>query len=162
MAAKTNAVRILEKLGIKHELHAYEVGEDHQGAEHAAQKLGISPEQLFKTLVTRGDRTGVLIACVPSNADLNMKALAALSGDKRVEMVPLQDVLPLTGYKRGGVSPVGSKTTYPVFLDESAMGFAWISVSAGARGLQMYLDPRDLCRAVSARTGVIAMARRSD
>jgi len=161
MAAKTNAARILDNLHIHYELHSYEVGEDHQGAEHTARKLGIPPEQLFKTIVARGDRSGVLIACVPSTCEMQLKALAALSGNKRVALAPLQEVQPLTGYVRGGVSPVGCKTAFPVYLDESALRFPWISVSAGARGLQMFLDPRELCRAVNATTGSIA-AQRAD
>jgi len=153
---KTNAVRILEKLQIPYELHEYSVDENHRSAVDAAIKLGISPKQLFKTLVVKGDRTGVMIACVPAPGELDLKALAALSGNKRAEMVPLAEVFPLTGYVKGGVSPIGCRLPYPVFIDETALTFPWISVSAGARGQQIFLSPTDLCRATAAVTGAIA------
>ena len=157
MTGKTNAMRLLDTLGITYEVHTYEVDETHQGAIHAAQKLGISPSRLFKTLVVKGDCTGVMIVCIPADATLDLKALAVLSGNKRVEMVPLPQVQPLTGYIKGGVSPIGTKKKYPVFVDESALCFPWVSVSAGIRGMQIYLNPNDLCDVTSARTSTIAM-----
>ena len=114
------------------------------------------PKQVFKTLVARGDRTGVLLACIPANAELDFKALASASGNKKVELVPVKEVLGLTGYIRGGVSPVGTKKPYPVYLDETADLWDTISVSAGVRGCQMVLAPDDLVRVTGAERGAIA------
>jgi Cys-tRNA(Pro)/Cys-tRNA(Cys) deacylase len=113
------------------------------------------PEQVFKTLVVRGDRTGVLLACIPANSELDLKALAAASGNKKVEMAPLKEVLALTGYIRGGVSPVGTKKPYPVFLEETADLWEVIAVSAGVRGCQMLLAPDGLARVVELRRAAI-------
>ena len=120
--SKTNAARILEGLGISFELHMAEVDESDLSAVTMAHKLGVDPACVFKTLVARGDKTGVLMACIPAAAELDLKALAAASGNKHAEMVPLKDVRPLTGYMRGGCSPLGAKKAYPVYLDESADG----------------------------------------
>jgi Cys-tRNA(Pro)/Cys-tRNA(Cys) deacylase len=103
-------------------------------------------EQVFKTLVARGDKTGVLMACIPGNVELDLKAMATISGNKKVEMVPLKEIRQLTGYIRGGVSPIGTKKHYPIFLDEGAMRFPSISVSAGARGSQIFISPDDLIK----------------
>src|SRR5690349_8748087 len=148
---KTNAVRILEAAGIHYELREYQVDEDDLSAPSVAAKIGMPPEQVFKTLVARGDRTGVLMACIPANAELDLKALAAASGNKKVELVPVKEVLGLTGYIRGGVSPVGTKKPYPLFLDETAGLWDVISVSAGLRGRQMLLAPADLTRITDAK-----------
>lgn len=113
-----------------------------------ARRLGADPACVFKTLVARGDKTGVLMACIPAAAELDLKALAAASGNKHAEMVPLKDVRPLTGYVRGGCSPLGAKKAYPVFVDESAILQDSIYVSAGQRGVQLRLRPDDLLRAV--------------
>lgn len=145
---KTNAARLLDKMGITYELREYTVDEHDLGAESVARKVGMPPEQVFKTLVTRGDRTGVMLAIVPGSSELNLHKLAAVSGNKRVTMVELKEVLPLTGYIRGGVSPIGTRRAYPTYLDASALGFPYIAVSAGLRGLQCLLAPHDLLRAV--------------
>jgi Cys-tRNA(Pro)/Cys-tRNA(Cys) deacylase len=147
---KTNAARILDAAGIHYELREYEVDEDDLSAPLVATKIGMPPEQVFKTLVARGDRHGVLMACIPANTELNLKALAAASGNKKVELVAVKEVLGLTGYIRGGVSPVGVKKPYPFFLDETAILFDRISVSAGMRGCQMVLGPDDLARITGA------------
>ena len=147
---KTNAARILDAVGIQYGLREYEVDEDDLSAPHVAEKIGMPPEQVFKTLVARGDRNGVLMACIPANTELDLKALAAASGNKKVELVAVKEVLGLTGYIRGGVSPVGVKKPYPFFLDETAILFDTISVSAGVRGCQMILAPDDLARITEA------------
>jgi Cys-tRNA(Pro)/Cys-tRNA(Cys) deacylase len=145
---KTNAARLLDTLGVTYELREYIVDEDDLGAETVARKIGMPPEQVFKTLVTRGDRTGVMLAIVPATCELNLHKLAAVSGNKRVTMVELKEVQPLTGYIRGGVSPIGTKRAYPTYLDDSALAYPHIAVSAGQRGLQCLLAPHDLLRAV--------------
>jgi Cys-tRNA(Pro)/Cys-tRNA(Cys) deacylase len=154
-SVKTNAARILDAAGIHYELREYTVDEDDLSAPSVAAKIGMPPEQVFKTLVVRGDRSGVLIACIPANAELDLKALAAASGNKKVELVAVKEVLGLTGYIRGGVSPVGVKKVYPCYLDESAILFDAISVSAGVRGRQLILAPDDLARVTDAIYGAI-------
>ena len=144
---KTNAARLLEGLKIPHTLQEYPVDESDLSAEHVAREVGLPLNQVFKTLVARGDRTGVIVAVLPGGGELDPKALASISGNKKVDLVPLKEVQPLTGYLRGGCSPLGMKKKYPVFLDESARSFPFISVSAGLRGLQVYLAPEDLRRA---------------
>ena len=146
MSAKTNAARILDAAGIHYELREYEVDEDDLSAPRVAEKIGMPAEQVFKTLVARGDRSGVLMAAIPANTELDLKAAAAASGNKKVELVPVKEVLGLTGYIRGGVSPVGVKKPYPFYLDETAILFDAISVSAGIRGCQMILAPDDLLK----------------
>ncbi len=153
---KTNAARLLDRLGIRYELREYEVDPEHLEAETVAAKIGLPPEQVFKTLVARGDRNGVAIAVVPGNAELDEKALARLTGDRRVELVPLREVQPLTGYIRGGVTALAMKRDYPVFADGTIELFDAIAVSAGMRGLQVVLAPADYLRASGARTGSIA------
>jgi Cys-tRNA(Pro)/Cys-tRNA(Cys) deacylase len=155
-AVKTNAARILDAAGIHYELREYAVDEDDLSAPRVAEKIGMPPEQVFKTLVARGDRTGVLIACIPANAELDLKALAAASGNKKVDLVAVKEVLGLTGYIRGGVSPVGIRKPYPLYLDETAILWDVISVSAGVRGCQMVLAPNDLTRVLDAQVGAIA------
>lgn len=153
---KTNAVRLLDRLGIPHELLAYEFDPDDLAAETVARKVGLPPEQVFKTLVVRGDRHGVALAVVPGNAQLDLKALAKTTGDKKAETVSLKDVEPLTGYIRGGVTALACKKAYPVYLDETARLFDRIAVSAGIRGLQIVLAPEDYIRAAAARVAPIA------
>jgi Cys-tRNA(Pro)/Cys-tRNA(Cys) deacylase len=143
---KTNAARILDAAGIVYELREYQVDEDDLSAPRVAQKIGMPPGQVFKTLVARGDRTGVLMACIPADAELDLKALAAASGNKKVELVAVKEVLGLTGYIRGGVSPVGAKKAYPVYFDETMDLWNTIAVSAGIRGFQMVLAPDALAR----------------
>ena len=156
MAAKTNAARMLDAAGVQYELREYTVDESDLSAPHVAAALGMPAEQVFKTLVVRGDRTGVLLACIPGSGELNLKALAAASGNKKVELVAVKEVLGLTGYIRGGVSPVGTKKAYPLFLDETAELWDAISVSAGMRGLQMLVAPDDLVRVAGATKAAIA------
>lgn len=153
---KTNAVRLLDRLGIGYELREYEVDPEDLRAESVAAKIGLPPAQVFKTLVARGDRSGVVFAIVPGDAELDPKALAKLTGDRRVETVPLREVQPLTGYIRGGVTALAAKRSYPVFADASIGSFEVISISAGVRGTQILLAPADYLRAVSATTGDIA------
>jgi Cys-tRNA(Pro)/Cys-tRNA(Cys) deacylase len=150
---KTNAARILDALGIPYQLREYPVDEEDLSAGSVARKIGLPPEQVFKTLVCRGDRTGVLFAVVPAGAELDFKAAARLSGDRSVEMVALREVQPLTGYVRGGVTVLGARKDYPVFADETIELFDRISVSAGVRGTQLLLGPADYLRAARARTG---------
>jgi Cys-tRNA(Pro)/Cys-tRNA(Cys) deacylase len=131
---KTNAVRLLEEIGVAHELRAYEVDPDDLTAQAVAAKIRLPIEQVFKTLVARGNRHGVCFALVPGNGRLDLKALAKLTGDRKVETVPLKEVQPLTGYVRGGVTVLGAKKTYPVYADETIELFEVVSVSAGMRG----------------------------
>lgn len=153
---KTNAVRLLDRLGIDYELREYEVDPEDLRAESVASKIGLPPAQVFKTLVARGDRSGVLFAIVPGDAELDPKTMAKLTGDRRVETVPLREVQPLTGYIRGGVTALAAKKAYPVFADTSIESFEVISISAGVRGTQILLAPADYLRATSATTGDIA------
>jgi Cys-tRNA(Pro)/Cys-tRNA(Cys) deacylase len=156
---KTNAVRILDGLGIAYELLPYEVDPNDLAAESTAVKLGLSPEEVFKTLVTRGDRTDICLAVIPGNLHLNLKALAKLSGNRKVEPVSLKEVQPLTGYIRGGVTALACKRSYPVFVDETIALFERIAVSAGMRGLMIYLTPADYLRATGGTTGDIAQSK---
>jgi Cys-tRNA(Pro)/Cys-tRNA(Cys) deacylase len=152
---KTNATRILDTLKIAYELRDYEVDPDDLRAEKVAAAIGMPPEQVFKTLVVRGEHRGVLLAVVPGDTELDFKALARLAGDKSVEMVPLKEVQPLTGYIRGGVTALACKKDYPVFADEAIELFDRIAVSAGIRGLQIVLTPGDYINAVKATVGDI-------
>lgn len=153
---KTNAARILDAAGVRYELREYAVDESHLAAPEVAAAIGMPPEQVFKTLVVRGDRSGVLLAVIPANSELDLKLLAAASRNKKMELVPVKEVLGLTGYIRGGVSPVGTRKAYPVYLDETAVLWDAISVSAGVRGCQMVLAPDDLIRVTGAVTDDIA------
>jgi len=152
---KTNAARILDTLGISYEIREYEVDEDDLSAVHVAQSVGMPIEMVFKTLVARGDKNGILMAVIPGAAELDLKALAAASGNKRVEMVHLKEVFALTGYIRGGCSPLGAKKEYPVYLDRHAEAQTTIAVSAGKRGEQLLLAPADLVRATRATVAEI-------
>jgi Cys-tRNA(Pro)/Cys-tRNA(Cys) deacylase len=154
---KTNAIRLLEEMEIRFEVRAYEVDPDDLTAETVAAKIGLPLEQVFKTLVARGDRQGVCFAVVPGNCRLDLKALAKLTGDRKVETVPLKEVQPLTGYIRGGVTVLGAKKAYPVYVDETIELFDVVSISAGMRGLQVLLAPGDYLQATGARLGAIAM-----
>jgi Cys-tRNA(Pro)/Cys-tRNA(Cys) deacylase len=153
---KTNAARILDKLGVRYELREYDVDPEDLTAENVARKVGLEPAQTFKTLVVRGDRHGVCFAVVPGDAELDPKALARLTGDGRVEMVALKDVQPLTGYVRGGVTALGARKDYPVFVDETVILWDVISISAGVRGTQILLHPDAYTKAVGATVGPIA------
>lgn len=147
---KTNAARILDRLHIDYQLLEYPVDPQDLGAEGVAAKLGLPTEQVFKTLVAKGDRNGVCLAVIPGSASLNLKALAKATGNRKVDTVPLKDVQPLTGYIRGGVTALGTKKDYPVYVDGSMQGFDRVVVSAGKRGLMLQLKPEDYLQATGA------------
>ncbi len=153
---KTNAARLLDEAGIQYELRRYEVDPEDLRAETVAGKIGLPAEQVFKTLIVEGERTGVCFAVVPGDAELDLKALAKLAGDRKMELTPLKEVQPLTGYIRGGVTALAGKKDYPVFLDETAILFDLVSVSAGVRGVQILLKPDDYIRITRATLGEIA------
>jgi len=153
---KTNAARVLDTLKVDYKLVEYGIDESDLSAETVAKKVNLPPEQVFKTLVARGDKTGVLIACIPGNAELDLKAMATVGRDKKVEMVSVKEIQPITGYIRGGVSPIGIKKRYPMFLDERAMKFPFISISAGVRGAQIFISPKDLIEALDIKLCKIA------
>ncbi len=157
---KTNAARLLDSLGIAYELRSYEVDSDDLAAESVAAKVGLPPEQVFKTLLARGDRKGPCFAVIPGNYELDYKALASLTGDRKVELVPLKEVQPLTGYIRGGVTVLGAKKSYPVFADGTIELWDVISISAGVRGVQILLAPADYLHATGAKVGDIAHEKR--
>lgn len=148
---KTNAARLLDSLHIPYELHPYELDESDLSATHIAELNHFNVDALFKTLVLRGDKTGVMVACLPGSHEVNLKALAAASGNKKVEIVPQKEIQGLTGYIRGSVSPLGMKKTHPVYVDESALKHTLIMVNAGHKGILMKISPVDLAQAVDAQ-----------
>lgn len=156
MNKKTNAVRMLDKLGITYEIVEYEVDENDLSAVHIANEAGMFIEQVFKTLVVRGDKTGIYVACIPGGLELNLKEISRLTGNKKSELVHVKELLNLTGYIRGGCSPIGMKKSYPTFLDGSAFKFSSIFISAGQRGLQIKINPKDLQQITGAKIGIIA------
>jgi Cys-tRNA(Pro)/Cys-tRNA(Cys) deacylase len=156
---KTNAARVLDRLGIKYELREYKVDPQDLSAETVATKVGLPPEQVFKTLAVQGDRNGIYLAVIPGNEELDFKALARHTGDRKVDMLPLKEVQDATGYIRGGVTALACKKDYPVYIDELAQICDVISVSAGVRGLQILLAPADYIRAVKASVVAIAKAK---
>lgn len=147
---KTNAARILDGLGIAYDIKTYEVDESDLSAVHVAQVSGLDIKMIFKTLVARGDKTGIIMAVIGGDDELELKSLAKASGNKSVEMIALKELLPLTGYVRGGCSPLGAKKNYPVYLDARATTLEKISISAGLRGMQIILSPQDLIKTVNA------------
>ena len=151
MATKTNAVRLVEQAGIPCREQFYEFDESDLSGTHAAQAIGMPPEQVFKTLVARGEKTGINVFCIPVCCELNLKKAAKAAGDKNMELVAVKELLGLTGYIRGGCSPVGMKKKYPTFLDETCVLWEEIAVSAGARGHQMIVPPEALAELVSAK-----------
>jgi Cys-tRNA(Pro)/Cys-tRNA(Cys) deacylase len=153
---KTIAARILDQLNIAYELRAYEVNEDELDAVSVARKVNLPPEAVFKTLVARGDKTGVMMALITADAELDLKKLATVSGNKKIELVAVKELLGLTGYIRGGCSPLGAKKKYPVWIDETVILSEQVSISAGQRGLQLILAPDDLQRATEAILADIA------
>ena len=153
---KTNATRQLDTLGIHYELREYEVDPDDLSAIKVAGRIGLPADQVFKTLVARGDVHGILMAVVPGDAEVDLKALARLSGNRSVELAPVSQLQALTGYIRGGVTALAAKKDYPVYLDETAQLYDVISVSAGIRGTQILLAPQDYIRATGATIGPIA------
>lgn len=153
---KTNAARILDRLKISYEIKEYPVDLDDLSAVNVAGKVGMSVKTVFKTLVARGDKTGIIMACIPGDGELDLKQLAHVSGNKKVEMVHLKEIQALTGYIRGGCSPLGAKKEYPVYLDQSAEEYPVIAISAGIRGQQLMLVPADLKQAVHAVTAKLS------
>lgn len=153
---KTNAARILDRLKINYELVGYTVDPDNLAADHVAAELGEPIEQVFKTLVLHGDRNGYFVCVVAGNREVDLKKAAKASGNKKAEMIPMKDLLPLTGYIRGGCTSIGMKKPFPTFISNDAFGFPFIYVSAGKRGLQLKLDPNDLLRAAGATAADIA------
>jgi Cys-tRNA(Pro)/Cys-tRNA(Cys) deacylase len=147
---KTIAARLLDQLKIEYELREYEFSEDEMDAVSVARKVSMPPEATFKTLVARGDKHGIVLACVPANTELDLKKLATVTGNKKIELVAVKEIQGLTGYIRGGVSPLASKRKYPVLMDETAILFDRISVSAGVRGTQIIVNPEALQRATEA------------
>lgn len=150
MADKTNAVRLIQQAKIPCREAFYDLDEKDLSGIHAAAAVGMPPEQVFKTLVARGDRTGINVFCVPVCSELDLKKAAKASGDKKIELVAVKELLGLTGYIRGGCSPVGMKKRYPTYFDETCILWEEIAVSAGARGHQVILPPEDLIRLVRA------------
>lgn len=148
---KTNAMRLLEQSHISYNTAEYEYDENNLSGVHAAEAIGLPAEQVFKTLVTKGDKTGVLVFCIPVNMELDLKKAAAVSGNKKVEMIHMKDLLALTGYIRGGCSPIGMKKKYTTYIDETAILFDQIAVSAGIRGQQILIAPDVLVSFVDAK-----------
>lgn len=156
MAHKTNAVRLLDRLGIRYELREYEVNPDDLAAETVAAKIGLPAEQVFKTLVAQGDRNGICMAVIPGDTELDLKALAEASGNRKIQLVPVKDLQGLTGYIRGGVTALAGKKDYPVYVEETIELFDVISVSAGVRGLQVLVGPADYLKATNAKLAPLA------
>lgn len=153
---KTNAARLLDKAGVPYKLIPYEFDENDLAAQHVADSLGQDIARVFKTLVLHGDRTGHVVCVVPGNAEVDLKALAKASGNKKVEMIPMKDLLSVTGYIRGGCSPVGMKKRFPTYFHVTALDFETIYVSAGVRGLQIEIAPADLIGFVGATVASVA------
>ena len=150
MATKTNAVRLVESAGISCEEKCYEYDENDLRGTHAAAAIGMPEEQVFKTLVARGDHSGICVFCIPVCCELDLKKAARVSGNKKVDLVAVKELLGLTGYIRGGCSPIGMKKKYPTYIEETCLLFDTIAVSAGARGHQLILNPQDLADFVKA------------
>jgi Cys-tRNA(Pro)/Cys-tRNA(Cys) deacylase len=158
---KTNAARILDSQNIHYELLAYEVDESDLSARAVADKLNQNIDQVFKTLVLRGDKSGIFVCIIPGAEELDLKKAANISGNKNAAMVAMKEILPLTGYIRGGCSPLGMKKNYPTFIDESCELYDCIFVSAGIRGLQLKLAPNDLIKSTSSRVGDLLLLKNS-
>ena len=153
---KTNAARLLDARGIHYELLEYEVDETDLSVAKLAFKINQNIEQIFKTLVLRGDRSGVFVVVIPGNVEVDLKKVAKISGNKSAAMVHQKELLPLTGYIRGGCSPLGMKKPYPIYIHESCLQFGFIYISAGQRGLQLRLSPLDLINITGAVAGDVA------
>lgn len=149
---KTNAMRILEKANIFFDTKEYEVDENDLSGEHLAKQLGLACEQVFKTLVARGDKNGVMVFCIPVNEELDLKKASLLTKDKKIEMVSVKELLGLTGYIRGGCSPIGMKKKYETYIDETVILFEQVYISAGIRGAQLIMNPTDLIAFTDAKT----------
>ena len=159
MIQKTNAARLLDQMGIRYELREYAVDPEDLAAEAVAAKIGLPPGQLFKTLAAQGDRHGICMAVIPGDTELDLKALAAASGDRKIHLVPVKELQKLTGYVRGGVTALAAKKAYPVYADGSIERFDVISISAGMRGLQILLAPVDYLKVVKTTLAVIAQRK---
>ena len=157
MATKTNAVRLVQQAKIPCRESFYEFDEKDLNGNHAAAAIGMPPEQVFKTLVARGEKTGINVFCIPVCCELDLKKAAKAAGDKNMEMVAVKELLNLTGYIRGGCSPVGMKKKYPTYMDETCILWEEIAVSAGARGHQMILPPENLANLVDAKLADITL-----
>jgi len=149
---KTNAARLLDKAKIKYELIPYEVDENDLGAVHVAEQLKQPVEMVFKTLVLKGDKTGYFVCVIPGAEEVDLKKAAKVSGNKSCEMIPMKELLPVTGYIRGACSPIGMKKQFPTYIHETCLSFSLIYISAGKRGLQLYIAPTDLINEVKAKT----------
>ena len=147
---KTNAARLLDKAKITYELIPYEVDENDLAATHVAAQLGENIEQVFKTLILHGDRNGYFVCVIPGDHEVDLKLAAKASGNKKADLIPMKELLPVTGYIRGGCSPIGMKKEFPTFIHESCLQFEYIYISAGVRGVQIRIDPKDLVRYVRA------------
>jgi Cys-tRNA(Pro)/Cys-tRNA(Cys) deacylase len=161
VAHKTNAVRLLDQLAIRYELREYEIDPENLDAETVAAKIGLPPQQVFKTLVARGDRNGVCMAVIPGDAELDLKALAEASGDRKLQLVPVKELQGLTGYIRGGVTALAVKKDYPVYVDDAVELFDMISISAGVRGMQILIAPDDYLKATNATVGALAQNKKT-
>lgn len=147
---KTNVMRLLDAAGIPYRTQEYEVDEKDLSGVHVAESIGQDVDTVFKTLVLKGEKTGYLVCCIPVAEELDLKKAARAAGDKKVEMLPMKELLPVTGYIRGGCSPVGMKKKFPTYIEETAELFDEIAVSAGIRGAQVILNPEDLRRYIEA------------
>ena len=147
---KTNAMRILDKAKISYDTTEYTVDESDLSGTHVAEQIGFPPEQTFKTIVAKGDKTSYIVMCVPVNTEIDLKKAATVSGNKKIEMVAVKDLLSITGYIRGGCSPIGMKKQFPTFIDETATLYDKIALSAGVRGCQLILNPNDLIEFIKA------------
>ncbi|HYK48842.1 MAG TPA: Cys-tRNA(Pro) deacylase [Terriglobales bacterium] len=161
MAQKTNAARLLDQLGIRYQLREYEVDPDDLAAETVAAKIGMPAEQVFKTLVARGERNGICLAAIPGDRELDLKALASAAGERKIQLVPVKELQALTGYIRGGVTALAAKRDFPVYVDETIDLFDVVSISAGTRGLQILIAPADYLRATNATLASLAHAKGS-
>ena len=153
---KTNAARLLDKAGISYELIPYEVDPENLAATHVAEQLGEDIERVFKTLVLRGDRNGIFVCVVPGDMEVDLKAAAKISANKSAEMIAMKELLPTTGYIRGGCSPIGMKKHFPTYIHATAVDFDFIYVSAGVRGIQVKIAPQSLISFIGATVGEIA------
>jgi Cys-tRNA(Pro)/Cys-tRNA(Cys) deacylase len=160
MAQKTNAARLLDQLGIRYELREYEVDPDDLSAETVAAKIGLPTEQVFKTLVARGDRQGIALAVIPGDQELDLKALAAAAGERKIQLVPVKELQALTGYVRGGVTALAAKRDFPVYVDETIELFDVVSVSAGIRGLQILIAPADYLRVTKGNLAALGQPKK--
>lgn len=154
---KTNAMRMLDKAGVLYETKEYEVDEHDLSGSHAADMMGVDHGSVFKTLVLKGEKTGYLVCCIPVDGELDLKKVAKAAGDKKVEMIPMKDLQGITGYIRGGCSPVGMKKLYPTFIDESALKYPQIAVSGGLRGQQITLSPQSLADFIRGKFALLTL-----